>query len=1240
MLGLISRLFNIRPHEWPRLLWLYGMGMVFLIGLTWGETTADALFLKRVGVDFLPILFVIEALVTVFALAFFSAFADRIPNDRLLIGVLVTGALAVGVTRLLVAADQTSLAYPLFYLCGRVIRDVFNVQFWTYVAGFYDTRAAKRIVPFLATAARVAGAAAGLTMPIVNRFLAPVDVSFAWIASLILMSVMVWAMPRFTKDRDDTGHTLHLPILPMPKKEGPKGIRAYLANIRDGYRFVAKSAFLRWMAASTLILIIFTTLITYQSRDIFNAQFPDEKSISNYVGTLVGITNLVMLPIQLIFLGRLVGWLGLATANLIYPLAMVGVAGALIALPSALFSAAAAQFSTTTFRTAFRNTLDNLMYNAVPVRVKGRARAFIGGVVMPIGTMIGGGLLLIRPLLPQIPWLLPTMIGIGAALYLFSAFVLRRQYARALIQMLEQEDYSFLLASAPDLSVKDTATLSRLQKRLQESDNPEFRLFMAQLMAEIGGSNAVPILAQIAETGDAATREAIINILVATDQRSPDMRNLLNKYLNDPDGRVRRAAIAGLKHFSDGPQYANLALAALRDPDRRVRMEAAPALIGSSDVFYVASAMRALAPALVSTDPAVRAQAVTVLGRATDIRFVDNLLDYFVDPSDEVRLAAALTAEELVALGRLPAPLAATLRTYAHRLLSDPVERIRRVAVVLFSYLQVPETPQILIAFLSDPSPDIRGAAGDALAKMGKAAVPLLSPLLNGSDHGLRRMAARVLAKIDRERATEMIRGFIAENLMAIHTNYVRLESLSIGAEYRSIALLISLLRERNDALTDEIFQLLAALHAPETVRVVAESLRSADPRIRANALEALEGMLTPTLLRPLVPLFDRDMPADKRLRFSREFSGYHTDTAAFLQASLAEPGDPGLRAIVSFALGEIAPPPPPDVVQAHKAKTQAMKAISVQDAPPPPVEPTAPPTERRRRAPADLLGALSGDSGPAKPDVKSEDEPQAPAPQPSTPEAKQADFKMAAFLSGKSAAPLPAAEPIKAAEPAKPLTAVQRLFSRDQIQAMLKISAGSDPAPEVRAAASAALRMTEGLTLTEIFQAQEGTMLSTIEKIIFLKEVSFFEGMTVDQLKILAGVAEEQVFNEEAVIYPEGAPGGVLYVIVRGRIALEREGQRKGSYSRIATLNTYGYFGENTLFDSSPSTERAIAVQDTLMLSLRREPLLELMRRNPDLSLKLINVLSRRLREATDRIAQLSSTRPRELHKLFDKLE
>jgi len=177
-------------------------------------------------------------------------------------------------------------------------------------------------------------------------------------------------------------------------------------------------------------------------------------------------------------------------------------------------------------------------------------------------------------------------------------------------------------------------------------------------------------------------------------------------------------------------------------------------------------------------------------------------------------------------------------------------------------------------------------------------------------------------------------------------------------------------------------------------------------------------------------------------------------------------------------------------------------------------------------------------------------------------------------------------------------------------------------------------------MNITELVQGQEGIMLSAIEKIIFLKEVSFFEGMTIDQLKILATVCEEELFTEDTLIFKEGDPGGVLYVVVRGKVGIEVEGQRKGSTARIATIDAYSYFGENRLFDNSPRAERAIALQDTLTLRLRHEPLVALTRQYPDLSLRLINVLSQRLREANDRIVQLTAVKPRELHKLYDKLE
>ena len=40
--------------------------------------------------------------------------------------------------------------------------------------------------------------------------------------------------------------------------------------------------------------------------------------------------------------------------------------------------------------------------------------------------------------------------------------------------------------------------------------------------------------------------------------------------------------------------------------------------------------------------------------------------------------------------------------------------------------------------------------------------------------------------------------------------------------------------------------------------------------------------------------------------------------------------------------------------------------------------------------------------------------------------------------------------------------------------------------------------------------------MLSTLEKLVFLKEVPFFQSMTVDQLKALAAVCEEEWFAED----------------------------------------------------------------------------------------------------------------------------
>ncbi len=149
-----------------------------------------------------------------------------------------------------------------------------------------------------------------------------------------------------------------------------------------------------------------------------------------------------------------------ATLVLIFPFGTLAISGALIGAPG-VSTAGLAYFDRTAFRVTFHATFDSLLYNAVPLRVKGRTRAFITGLVVPLGTLFGGLLLLLLPLLPvDWWWVLPALIGALALAYVGCALAVRRHYARALLAMLEQEDFSFLLAQdASALAIGDAVAL-------------------------------------------------------------------------------------------------------------------------------------------------------------------------------------------------------------------------------------------------------------------------------------------------------------------------------------------------------------------------------------------------------------------------------------------------------------------------------------------------------------------------------------------------------------------------------------------------------------------------------------------------------------------------------------------------------------------------------------------------------------------------------------------------------------
>jgi hypothetical protein len=161
---------------------------------------------------------------------------------------------------------------------------------------------------------------------------------------------------------------------------------------------------------------------------------------------------------------------------------------------------------------------------------------------------------------------------------------------------------------------------------------------------------------------------------------------------------------------------------------------------------------------------------------------------------------------------------------------------------------------------------------------------------------------------------------------------------------------------------------------------------------------------------------------------------------------------------------------------------------------------------------------------------------------------------------------------------------------------------------------------------------------LSTIEKMSFLKEVPFFRNVPINQLENLAMVCEEKRYGKNSRIFKTGDLGGILYIVVDGQIGIEQE--KRGGSTLLATLGNNSYFGEMSLFDNSPRSTSAVVMKDSLMLQLNRAPIFTLTMQNPDLAFELINILSQRIRETSDRLADTARSRPRELHKLFDQFQ
>ena len=138
------------------------------------------------------------------------------------------------------------------------------------------------------------------------------------------------------------------------------------------------------------------------------------------------------------------------------------------------------------------------------------------------------------------------------------------------------------------------------------------------------------------------------------------------------------------------------------------------------------------------------------------------------------------------------------------------------------------------------------------------------------------------------------------------------------------------------------------------------------------------------------------------------------------------------------------------------------------------------------------------------------------------------------------------------------------------------------------------------------------------------LGRIPVFEELGADDLGRVAQVAVPRAFSAQAEIFREGDHSDTSYVVRSGHARAIRQ----HSDRRVITLARFGpgdIFGELAMFDDERRSATVEALDELATLAIPGSAMRSLLKRHPEIAVKLVIALGRRLRAANERLTRQS---------------
>jgi len=134
------------------------------------------------------------------------------------------------------------------------------------------------------------------------------------------------------------------------------------------------------------------------------------------------------------------------------------------------------------------------------------------------------------------------------------------------------------------------------------------------------------------------------------------------------------------------------------------------------------------------------------------------------------------------------------------------------------------------------------------------------------------------------------------------------------------------------------------------------------------------------------------------------------------------------------------------------------------------------------------------------------------------------------------------------------------------------------------------------------------------------LARVDLFRGLDKKDLHILGCSCQERNYSAGSTLIKQGDTGVGLYILTSGKVRVTRVNNPDRPEEELDISGVGSVLGEMALLDDLPRSATVTAIEDVTALLLPVWEFRTTLQSHPDIALRLLSVLSRRLRKAENR--------------------